>query len=593
MTQHTGAGRPGPANRNQNNKGTNPARAKSDTAKPANTNTLRVVPLGGVGEVGKNATAIECGPDIILVDAGVKFPEEEQRGIDLVIPDVSFLRERIDRMRGIVLTHGHEDHIGALPFLLPQLAHGDWKVPLYGSRLTLGMVEAKLRERRALIYAELHPVEPGDHVQLGQIDCEFISVAHSIPGSFMVAMHTTAGTMVATGDYKLDQSQDSPYQTDRIRLEELGKEGVLGLMTDCVRIERQGRTPPETRVFDALDQLIRDEKGRVIITTFASNIPRLEQAIISAHKYGRSTAIAGRSMDQNMSVAAELGYIHLPEGSVVTVDQANRMPDGKVVLLTTGSQGEPTSALSRIASGVHPTIQLHAGDTVVLSAEPVPGNTESVARTIDNLFRRGAKVIYKELNPNVHVSGHASRDELRDTLRLLKPRYVLPVHGEYRHQYLYSQMAQEEGYDSERVPISELGDVMELSMTANAVRKVSHVPAGAVLVDGLTVGNVSREVLRDRLHLAADGVVVATLVLDHASGELLAEPEVIARGVISTESETFMTQAIEQLKRSLKRQMRGRPEYNEIAERTKESLGTYIWQKTHLRPLIIPTITEI
>ncbi len=560
-------------------------------ARPASKPGVRIIPLGGVGEVGKNATAIESGQDIILVDAGVKFPEEEQRGIDLVIPDVSYLRERLDRFRGIVITHGHEDHIGALPFVLPQLARDDQRVPLYASRLTIGMIEAKLRERRALQYADLHAVEPGDRVQLGNITCEFIPVAHSIPGSFMLALHTTAGIVVVTGDFKLDPSQDSAFQTDQQRLKELGDAGVLALLTDCVRIERAGRTPPETLVFEANERLIHDAKGRVIITTFASNIPRLEQAIISANKFGRKTAIAGRSMDQNMSVAAELGYIHLPEGSVVTVDEANRMPDDKVLLLTTGSQGEPTSALSRIASGVHPTISLHQGDTVVLSAEPVPGNTETVARTIDNLFRRGAQVIYGALHPHVHVSGHASREELRDTLRLLRPRYVLPVHGEYRHQWLYVQMARDEGYAPEQTIIVELGDVIEL--TPEHMRKVSHVPAGAVLVDGLTVGNVSRDVLRDRQHLAADGVVVATLVVDRDSGELLADPEVIARGVLSTESEGFMTQACEQLKKALRRQARGKPEYGEMVERTKEALGTYIWQKTHLRPLIIATITEM
>jgi ribonuclease J len=544
-----------------------------------------------VGEVGKNATAIECGTDIVLVDVGVKFPEEEQRGIDLVIPDVSYLRERIDRLRGIVLTHGHEDHIGALPFILPQLAHDDRKVPLYGSRLTLGMVEAKLRERRALSYAELYPVEAGESVQLGGITCEFIPVAHSIPGSFMLALHTNAGIVIMTGDFKLDPSQDSVHQTDRERLQELGQEGVLALLSDCVRIERPGRTPPESLVFEANEKLMREAKGRVIITTFASNIPRLEQAIISAHKLGRSTAIAGRSMDQNMTVAQDLGYVHLPPQSVVSIDAANHLPDHQVVLLTTGSQGEPTSALSRIASGVHPTIQLHPGDTVVLSAEPVPGNTETVARTIDNLFRRGARVIYKDLNPHVHVSGHASHDELRDTMRLLRPRYVAPVHGEYRHQWLYTQMALEEGYAPENTVILELGDVLE--MNTEHMRKVSHVPAGAVLVDGLTVGNVSRDVLRDRQHLAADGVVIATLVVDRDTGELLAEPEVTIKGVINTESEGFVEHGIEQLKRALKRQSRGKPEYGDMVERTKEALGNYIWQKTHLRPLIIPTIMEV
>lgn len=575
----------------------NDRRAATSTAPAAggrarsNTKIVRVIPLGGVGEVGKNATAIEYGKDLVLVDVGVKFPEEEQSGIDLVIPDVSYLRERIDRMRGVVLTHGHEDHIGALPFILPQLAHDGWRVPLYGSRLTLGMVEAKLRERRALEYASFHPVEPGETVTLGQIACEFIPVAHSIPGSFMVALHTPAGIVIMTGDFKLDVTAEALFQTDQARLRTLGDQGVLALLSDCVRIERSGRTPPETLVFDAIQRIMGAAKGRVILTTFASNIPRLERAIQIADKLGRKTAIVGRSMDQNMTVAAELGYITLPGGSVVSADEANRLPDEKVALLTTGSQGEPTSALARIASGAHPFIQLHAGDTVVLSAEPVPGNTETVSRTIDNLFRRGARVIYKDLDPHVHVSGHASREELRDVVRLLRPRYVAPVHGEYRHQWLYSQMALEEGYKPENILISELGDVLEFS-SDHAV-KAGHVPAGSVLVDGLTVGNVSREVLRDRQHLAADGVVVVTLVVDSESGELVSEPEIIARGVIGGEADTFISEGVDALKRMLQTKFRGKPEYGDLVARIKESVGSYIWQKTHLRPLIIPGIIEV
>lgn len=565
--------------------------ANNTPMKSAPKGVVRVIPLGGVGEVGKNASAIECGNDIILVDAGVKFPEEEQRGIDLVIPDVSFLRERIDRFRGIVLTHGHEDHIGALPFVLPQLAHNGVKIPLYGSRLTLGMVAAKLRERRVLDLVEMHPVEPSDRIKLGEIECEFIPVAHSIPGSFMVAFHTTAGTILFTGDFKFDRSHASLIQTDQKRLKELGEEGVLALFSDCVRIERPGRTPSEETVFAALENIIRDAPGRVIITTFASNIPRLEQAVISAEKLGRKTAVAGRSMDQNLTVAQELGYIHLPPGALISPEEANRMPDNKVVLLTTGSQGEPTSALSRITSGTHAMIQLHTGDTVVLSAEPVPGNTETVARTIDNLFRRGANVIYGSREKSIHVSGHASHDELRDVVELLHPQYVCPVHGEYRHQWMYNEMAKGLGYTDQNTFIVELGDVMEFG--PNGARKAGHVPAGAVLVDGITVGNVSNDVLRDRQHLAADGVVVASIVVDRDTGELVAEPEVISRGVISTESDVFLVQGIEHLKRALRRQTRGRPEYGEMVERVKQSLGAYIWQKTHLRPLIIPTITEV
>jgi ribonuclease J len=565
--------------------------AHARRSQPRNPQAVRAIPLGGVGEVGKNATVIECGNDLVLVDAGVKFPEEEQRGIDLVIPDVTYVREHIGQFRGIILTHGHEDHIGALPYLLPQLSVDGRRVPLYGSRLTLGMVQAKLRERRALDYAEMHPVEPGDSAALGGITSEFLSVSHSIPGSFMAALHTSAGIVIMTGDFRFDSTPDSANVTDRERMKELGRQGVLALLTDCVRIERPGRTPPETLVFEAIARLIEHAEGRVIITTFASNIPRLEHAIISANELGRKTAVAGRSMEQNLVVAAELGYIHLPKGSVIPVEEANHLPDNQVVLLTTGSQGEPTSALARIASGVHPTIHLKPGDTVVLSAEPVPGNTETVARTIDNLFRHGARVIYSAMEPHIHVSGHSSRDELRDTLRTLRPRYVAPVHGEYRHQWLYGLMAREEGYEPDRVFITELGDVIEFSR--DAAGWIDRVPAGAVLVDGLTVGDVSGEVLRDRLHLAADGVMVVTIVVDRDTGELLADPEVVGRGVVNSDAEGFIAGGVEQLRRSLKRASRGRPEYGEMVERVKDVLGTYIWKETRLRPLIIPTIVEI
>lgn len=551
---------------------------------------VRIMPLGGVGEVGKNSTAVEYGPDIILVDAGVKFPEEEQRGIDLVIPDVSFVRERIERLRGIVLTHGHEDHIGGLPFLLPQLAIAG-RIPLYGSRLTLGLVEAKLRDRRALDYAELIPVENGERIQLGNIACEFISVAHSIPGSFALALHTPAGIVVFTGDFKYDSVPESTNQTDINRFRQLGNEGVLALLSDCVRIERAGRTPPESKVFETVDRIIGEAPGRVILTTFASNIPRLERAIFSAARLNRKTAIVGRSMDQNMGVAQELGYIALPPESIVTPDEANRMPDNQVLLLTTGSQGEPTSALSRIATGSHASIQLHQGDTVILSAEPVPGNTETVARTIDNLFRRGANVIYGSMEPFIHVSGHASRDELRDLVKLLHPQFIAPVHGEYRHQYLYTLMAKGVGYTPEQIVIAELGDVIEFHKSG--LKKIGHVPAGAVMVDGLTVGNVSREVLRDRQHLSADGVMVVSIVVDRGTGEILADPEVLARGVISGEPADFMANGAQNLRKVLDKQVRGRLEYGEMVERSKEILGSYIWQKLHLRPLIITTITEV
>jgi ribonuclease J len=555
---------------------------------------VRVIPLGGVGEVGKNATVIEYGGDAVLVDAGVMFPVEEQRGIDLVIPDVSYLRERPGRLRGIVLTHGHEDHIGALPYLLPQLVHDDRPVPLYGSALTLGLVRPKLAERRVLDYADFHVTTPGARYRLGQrLEAEFIPVAHSIPGSYMVVVHTPMGPVIFTGDFKLDPTPISGPPTDLARLRQLGDQGVLALLSDCVRIERPGRTPTEQLVISTVERLIAEAPGRAILTTFASNLPRLECALRAAHQHGRRAAVVGRSMEQNLQVALELGVLAIPPDVLVTPEEANGLPPERVLLLTTGSQGEPTSALARIAAGTHQRIQLREGDTVILSADPVPGNDETVARTIDNLFRRGARVIYGAIEPHVHVSGHAGREELLETLTTVRPRYVAPVHGEYRHQVLYRMMAEQAGYDASRIVIPELGDVIELGR--DGVRRHGHVPSGSVLVDGLTVGNVSREILRDREHLAGDGVIVATLVVDRDTGELLADPEVVARGVVQFEESQdgdFLAEAGRRLSRTVRRG-HGQLEYGELIERTKETLGTYVWQRLHLRPLIVPVITSL
>lgn len=560
----------------------------------ANARPVRVIPLGGVGEVGKNATVVEYGSDIVLVDAGVKFPEEEQRGIDLVIPDVSYLRERPGRLRGILLTHGHEDHIGALAYLVPQLATPDKPIPLYGSALTLGLVRAKLTERRALSYVDLRVGEPGARYRLGQrITAEFVPVAHSIPGSFMVVLHTPAGVVILTGDYKLDPTPVSGPPTDLARLRELGNEGVLALLSDCVRVERPGRTPSEQIVIGAIDRLIAQASGRVILTTFASNIPRLECAIRAAHRYGRSVAVVGRSMEQNLRVAQELGYVTIPGDVLLTSEEANTLPPERVLLLTTGSQGEPTSALARIATGRHPRIQLQSGDTVILSASPVPGNDETVAQTIDNLFRRGARVIYAAIEPDVHVSGHASRDELRELLETVHPHFVAPVHGEYRQQVLYGMMASEVGYAAADILLPELGDVLEFA--ADGARRKGHVAAGAVLVDGLTVGNISRDVLRDREHLAGDGVIVATVVMDRETGDLLAGPDLVARGVVNVEEAQdgdLLAEGVRRVRRAVRRG-HGQLEYGEMMECIKETLSGYMWQRLRLRPLIVPVITTL
>lgn len=563
--------------------------------RPRREPVVRIVPLGGVGEVGKNATAVEYGQNLVLVDAGVKFPEEEQHGIDLVIPDVSYVRSRVERLRGILLTHGHEDHIGALPYVLPQLAAESGKpIPLYGSALTLGFVRAKLQERRAQQYAELHVIEPRTRYRLGKrLEAEFIPVAHSIPGSYMVAIQGPAGTVIITGDYKLDPTPVFAPPTDVARLRMLGDAGVLALLSDCVRIERPGRTPSEQVVAAAIERWIAQAPARVLLTTFASNIPRLEYAIRAAHRYGRRAAIVGRSMEQSFQVARELGYLSVPSDALIEPDEANRLPPEQVLLLTTGSQGEPSSALARIAAGTHPRIQLRPRDTVILSATPIPGNDGTVARTLDNLFRAGVQVIYSALDPDVHVSGHASRDELREVLELVRPRFIAPIHGEYRHQALYSAMAREVGYTPDRILLADLGEVLEFSPTL--ARRKGRVPAGAVLVDGLTVGNVSRDVLRDRKHLASDGLIVATLVVDRETSALLAEPEILARGVAqfaTMHDGDILGEAARRLHRAA-RKAHGQLEYGELVERTQETLSSYLWQKLRLRPLILPVITAL
>ncbi len=554
---------------------------------------LRVIPLGGIGEIGKNSTLVEYGTDSVLIDAGVKFPEEEHRGVDLIIPDFSALQSRGGQFRGILLTHGHEDHIGALPYLLPQLAADRGApVPLYGSDLALGFVERKLSERRAVQHADLCVVEPGRRYPFGNVlQAEWVPVSHSIPGSMAVVLHTPDGKLVHTGDFKFDPTPTSGPPTDEARLRQLGDEGVLVLLSDSTRVETAGRTPSEQIVREALEKIVREAPGRVIISTFASNITRLQHAITTAHATGRKVAVAGRSMENNTEVARELGYLEVPDGALVTLEAANSLPGKQVLLITTGSQGEPTAALSRIAAGEHRSIKLRTGDTVVLAASPIPGNNNAVAATIDNLFRRGARVIYDTLLPSIHVSGHGARDELRHMLELTRPRYAVPVHGEYRHLLLYREMAIEWGLPSDRVLIPEIGGILEF--TREVGHKTGVVPSGAVLIDGLTVGNVTNVVLRDRQHLAEDGVIFASLVVDRDTGALLSGPEIVSRGFVHAEGEDLLEAASAEVRRALKRGPGGRPDYGLLVERTAQVLGGYIYRRTRQRPMILPSVIEV
>ncbi len=548
----------------------------------------RLIPLGGVGEIGKNSLVVEFGGDMLLVDAGVMFPEEELHGVDLVIPDFSYVLQRADRLKAILLTHAHEDHVGALPYLLKELGR---KVRIYSLPLTLGLVEPKLREHRVIRLAELIGVSPRDRISIGSVNVEFVPVSHSVPDSASIVLRTPIGTLFFTGDFKFDQMPVEGEPTNLNYLRSIGDEGVLLLLSDCVRVERPGITPSERVVGEALDGIVQDAPGRVIMTTFASNIIRLEQAIDVAHRHGRKVAVVGRSMEDNLRVASDLGYISVPPRSLVTVDELRRLPQDQAMILTTGSQGEPTSALSRIAMGDHPFVRVIPGDTVVISATPIPGNEETVARTIDNLMRRGASVLYPPVVPNIHVSGHASRDELRALLQLLRPSYAMPVHGEYRQMVHYKMLATETGIPAERVILADVGQV--INVKPERVGPNGTVTAGSVLVDGLTVGGVTQVVLRDRRHLAADGVVIVAVALDRETGRLVGGPEVTSRGFIAPSASTVLEQGAERVRRALQRRPEGEVEFGYLKGKIKDVIGHAIYDRTRLRPMILPVITEV
>ncbi len=550
--------------------------------------SVKVIPLGGVGEVGKNSTVVEVGEDLILVDVGVMFPEESMHGIDLVIPDFSYVLDNFRRLRGVVLTHAHDDHVGALPYFLQQLSDS---VPVYSTALTLGLASTRAREMHVLERADMRGVRPGDVVAMGNVKVEFFHVTHSVPDALGLIFHTPVGVLVHTGDFKLDPTPVDGNPTDTERLRQAGEQGVLALLSDSVRVEEQGRTPSERIVGETLDRIIAEAPGRVIVTTFASNITRLAETIRIAGRHGRKVAIAGRSMAQNLAVAQELGYLDLPAGVLVNLAHVRNLPPNQVVLLTTGSQGEPTSVLARIAADDHPQIRVGPPDIVVIAANPVPGNEETVARTIDNLFRRGAKVIYGAVSEGVHVSGHASREELREVLRTVRPRYCVPLHGEYRHMVLYQNLAAEEGIPLENVLLPEVGDV--LMFTPQRASKVDRVDSGSVLVDGLTVGGVSQAVLRERGRLAEDGVLIAALVVDRETGQLISGPDLIARGFAEADGDHLLAEARARLAKTLERVSQGEAEYGFLARKIHDALGRYIYRETKRRPMILPVVTEV
>jgi len=549
---------------------------------------VRLIPLGGVGEIGKNSLLLECGGDLLLIDAGVMFPQVELHGVDLVIPDFSYVVQHADRLCAILITHAHEDHVGALPYLLKQLGR---KVPIYSLPLTVGLIEPKLQEHHVLRWAELISVTGAERITVGPFEVEFVPVSHSVPDSAAIVVRSPVGTMFFTGDFKFDQIPVGGTPPDLNRLREIGNEGVEILLSDCVRVERPGVTPSERVVGEALDGIVRDAPGRVIVTTFASNIIRLGQAIEIAQRYNRRVAVVGRSMEQNVDVSIRLGYLPITENVLAPFEELRKALPREVLILTTGSQGEPTSALSRIAMGDHAHLRVVPGDTVVISATPIPGNEETVARIIDNLMRAGATVLYPPVVPNIHVSGHASREELRALLELLRPAYAMPVHGEYRQMVHYRNLAIEVGIPQDRIVFAQVGDVVQV--TPEGVFHDGKVNAGSVLVDGLTVGGVTQVVLRDRRHLAEDGVVIAAVAVNRETGELLSGPDVTARGFIAVGASAVLEQGAAKVRQSLEHRVNGKVEYGYLADKIKEVLGSLIFRQTRLRPMILPVVTEV
>jgi ribonuclease J len=546
-----------------------------------------VTPLGGVGEIGKNMYVVECGDDLLVLDCGLAFPEDDLPGIDLVIPDMSYVVERRDRLRAILLTHAHEDHIGGVPYLLREVS-----APIFGTRLTLGMVEGKLAEHGLRLPQGSRPFADGEVLRLGCFRVEPFHVTHSIPGCLGFALHTPVGTLVFTGDFKFDLTPVDGEVTDFDRLTRLGREGVLCLFSDSTNAERPGFTGSERQAGAAIARIIADAPGRVLITTFASNVHRIQQVFDIAARLGRRVAVVGRSMENTVEISVRLGYLRIPEGIRLETGAIGTLPPEKVVVLTTGSQGEPMSALARMATGEHRAVELMRGDTVILAATPVPGNEKMFHRTIDNLFRLGARVFY-ERETGVHVSGHGSREELKLMMTLLRPRWFVPVHGEYRHLVLNAAMAEETGVPPDHVLIGENGTVFEF--TAEGARIAGRVSAGRVLVDGLGVGDVGNVVLRDRRQLAQDGILVVAVAVRKDTGELVGGPDITSRGFVYVrESETLMEETRARVQEAISARVRnGVTDWAQIKSAVRESAGQLLYERTRRRPMILPLVIEV
>ena len=547
---------------------------------------LRIIPLGGLGEIGKNMMAIEYANDIIIIDVGLMFPKEDMLGVDLVIPDITYLLERRQKLRGIIITHGHEDHIGALPYILPQL-----DLPVYATKLTRGLISVKLKEHRYSEKANLRTIQSGVKFSLGNFKIEPFSVCHSIPDAVGLVIYTPIGIVVHSGDFKIDYTPVDGKATELAKLAQLGTQGVMLLLADSTYAELPGYTPSESVVGKTLERIIAEAPGRVIITTFASLISRIQQVIDAAAKHQRHVFIIGRSMRDTVRMASELGYLNAPPGVLRRFDELHHFPHNQVVLLTTGSQGEPTSALVRIANRDNSQVRITPGDTVVMSATPVPGNEALVNRTIDNLFRQGAQVIYERL-AQVHVHGHASQEELKLLLNLVKPKFFIPIHGEYRHLSLHARLARTMGIPESNIFLMENGNILELGPDKGKI--TDKLPSGNVYVDGLVMGNLASVILRDRKLLSRDGIVVVIIAIDKRRGKIIGRPDIVSRGFVDTkEGENILEQGRALVATTLDRSG-GRPlEWSFINTKVKDTLSKFFYEQTRRRPMILTTTVEV
>ena len=546
---------------------------------------LKIIPLGGLEQIGMNITAFEYEDSIIVVDCGLAFPEDDMLGIDLVIPDTTYLKNNIEKVKGFFITHGHEDHIGAIPYVLR-----DINVPIYATKLTIGIIDNKLKEHNMLSKVKRKVVKYGQHINLGCFRVEFIKTNHSIQDAAALAIYSPAGIVVHTGDFKVDYTPVFGDAIDLQRFGEIGKKGVLALMCDSTNSERPGFTNSERTVGKTFDNIFADHPNtRIIIATFASNVDRVQQIINSAYKFGRKVVVEGRSMVNIISTATELGYLQIPENTLIDIEQLKNYPDEQTVLITTGSQGESMAALSRMAASLHKKITIKPGDTIIFSSNPIPGNEKAVSNVINELFMKGAEVIFQD----AHVSGHACREEIKLIYSLVKPKYAVPVHGEYRHLRAHATIAEELGFSKDNIFVLSSGNVLELD--ENGAEITGQVPVGTVLVDGLGVGDVGNIVLRDRQHLAEDGIIIVVMTLESGSGQVLAGPDIVSRGFVYVRgAESLMDEARKLLDETMDYCMdKNITDWGRIKTEIKDELGEFVWKKTKRRPMIMPIIMEV